>query len=190
MPALTSAWRLLRRFLGQAETQPADEGQNNGGLVGWCNSLVASSRTGSRRLREFRAQLREGQHHSQLAWAEVMREDRRAKRRSLTLLLKLLNAQQRQEFREAGHFLVTGGTSGERYRIRTDRIANIDVLHDDGTVKCRLCVIPTGGVPIYDVMAAQLLHLQDPATELRLLKQANVFPVEKKSAFSRSAWIS
>jgi hypothetical protein len=109
----------------------------------------------------------------------VMRKDRRAERRSLVLLMKLLNQEQRQEFRHSGHFHVTGGSTGERYRIRVGKIANIDALRDDGTVKHCLCVTPIGGVPVYDVMAAQLLHLQEPATERRLLRDANIYPARR-----------
>jgi hypothetical protein len=107
---------------------------------------------------------------------EAMRKDRRAERKALILLMRLLNPEQRQEFRESGHFHVTGGSSGDRYRIRVARIANVDVLRDNGTVKHRLCVHPSGGVPVYDVMAAQMLHLQEPVTEQRFLRQANIHP--------------
>jgi hypothetical protein len=69
-------------------------------------------------------------------------------------------------------------------------IANIDVLGDDGKVEYRLCVTPTGGVPMYDVMAAQLLHLQDCATEEKLLRQANIHPaIPKNRACSRHGGI-
>jgi hypothetical protein len=68
---------------------------------------------------------------------------------------------------------VIGGRTGDRYRIRVGTIANIDVLRDDGIVKHRLCARLVDDVPAYDVMAAQLLHLQDATTELRFLRQAN-----------------
>jgi hypothetical protein len=109
---------------------------------------------------------------------EAIRKDRRAERRSLMLLMRLLNPEQRQEFRQTGHFGVTGGSSGDRYRIRIGRIANIDVLRKNGTVDHRLCAHPAGGVPVYDVMAAQMLYLQDPVAEKRLLQQARVHPAQ------------
>ena len=108
--------------------------------------------------------------------AESIRQERAAKRRALGLMLRLLNPAQRAEFRHALHFHVIGASTGERYRIRVESIANIDVLGDDGRVKYRLCVQPASDVPIYDAMASQLLQLQDPVAEIRLLKQANVVP--------------
>ena len=108
--------------------------------------------------------------------AESVRRARAAKRRALGLLVRLLTPAQRTEFRHALHFHVMGGSTGERYRIRVESIANIDVLSEDGQVKYRLCVQPAEEVPIYDAMASQLLHLQDPVAEMRLLQQANVVP--------------
>ncbi len=125
-----------------------------------------------------------------LPWVEAMRKERRANRRALVLLLKLLNPLQRQEFRNTGFIHAVGGNSGTRYRIRPDTIANIDVLCDDGRVKYRLCITPTGGVPMYDVMAAQMLHLQDPATEPKLLRMANIHPARREDlGLSVFEWI-
>lgn len=107
-------------------------------------------------------------------WVEALRRQRRAERRSLVLLLGLLDAQQRREFRECRFFHVKGAASGERYRIRLNMVANIDVLNEDGRPRYRLCVRPAGEVPVYDVMAAQLLYLQEPQAERSLLKQANI----------------
>jgi hypothetical protein len=101
-----------------------------------------------------------------------MRKDCRARRKSLALLLRLMSPQQRQQFRQSGSFYVVGGSSGTLYRIRSGKIANIDVLRDESKVKWRLCAHPRG-VPLYDVMAAQLLHLQDPLMEKRFLLYAN-----------------
>jgi hypothetical protein len=82
---------------------------------------------------------------------------------------------------------VVGGSSGDLYRIRSGTIANIDVLRNESKVKWRLCVHPKG-VPMYDVMAAQLLHLQDPLTEKRFLRHANVIaPFAQDWPPSRSA---
>jgi hypothetical protein len=113
----------------------------------------------------------------------VIRKSRRAKRMSLVLLMTLLNAEQRQEFRQFKYFHVIGGHSGDRYCIRIGKIANIDVLYDDDRVSHHLCVHPTGGVPVYDIMAAQLLYLQDPATELWLLMKANIHPTRPEIGF-------
>jgi hypothetical protein len=97
----------------------------------------------------------------------------RAEKRARTLLLNLLSDQQRLEFQSHGFFYVTGGSSGDRYRIRLDSVVNIDVISKDGTVREYLCARPIGDIPMYDVMAAQLLYLQDPGSEARFLNQAN-----------------
>lgn len=107
-------------------------------------------------------------------WIDAIQQESRSNRRSLVLLIRLLSLEQRQQFRAHGYFHVTGGKTQARYRIRADRVANIDVLDEDGSVMYRLCVAPTG-VPVYDVMGAQMLHLQDPLTEEQLLQKANVF---------------
>jgi hypothetical protein len=143
-----------------------------------------------RTIRRFVRQQVEAQRNLELAAQKAMRKDRRAERKALSLLMSLLNPEQRQEFRECRRFHVTGGSSHNRYRIRVGMIANIDVLDDDGKVKYRLCVTPAGGVPVYDVMAAQLLHLQDCVTEEQLLRQANVHPaIPEDRACSRLGWI-
>lgn len=97
----------------------------------------------------------------------------RAEQRARSLLLSLLNEQQRGEFEAGGCFHVTGGSSGDRYRIRADSAVNIDVFGADGAVRFHLCARPAGDIPMYDVMAGQLLYLQDSSTEARFLKQAN-----------------
>jgi hypothetical protein len=136
------------------------------------------ARAAERRWRRFCAPFREFfQDSSQVAAQarqEAMRKERRAQRRSLVLMVKLLTPEQRREFRMSQHFHVTGGSTGCIYRIRTGRTANIDVLREDGRLRYRLCVVPVGGVPVYDVMAAQMLHLQDPHTEETLLMTANI----------------
>jgi hypothetical protein len=115
----------------------------------------------------------------------------RAKRRALTLMLGLLNPEQREEFRRYRHFHVIGGATGTRYRIRVAAFANIDVLGPTGRTMYRLCVHPGGDVPVYDAMAAQMLHLQDPVTEKSFLKQANVHPVVAQDRRAeRVFWIS
>lgn len=97
----------------------------------------------------------------------------RAQQRALSLLLNLLNDEQRDEFQTKGFFHATGGSSGDRYRIRVDSAVNIDVLGRDGTVRHHLCARPIGNIPMYDVMAAQLLYLQDRESEPLFLDHAN-----------------
>ncbi|HJV50729.1 MULTISPECIES: hypothetical protein [Oxalobacteraceae] len=135
--------------------------------------------------------MRKAQRDSDRTRRDVIRCERRANRRSLTLLLKQLNPEQRREFRHYKHFHVIGGSTGERYRIRVDLIGNIDVLRYDGKVKYRLCVRPAGEIPVYDVMAAQLLHLQDAETEQRFLQRGNVLSALPEDHIClRSTWAS
>ncbi|WP_151638662.1 hypothetical protein [Noviherbaspirillum aerium] len=124
----------------------------------------------------IKAYLLQTQRKNAQAWQDALQRERRAKRRSLCLLLRLLNGEQRLEFRRTRQFHVIGASTGVRYRIRVDPFSNIDVLYPNGTVKHHLCVHPTGEITVYDKMAAQLLYLQDPCTEIRLLQMANVLP--------------
>lgn len=101
------------------------------------------------------------------------RQRTRAEQRARSLLLSLLNADQRAEFEASGFFYLTGGSSGERYRIRADSAVNIDVFAPDGSIRFHLCARPAGNIPMYDVMAGQLLYLQDASTEACFLAQAN-----------------
>jgi hypothetical protein len=197
MPSINDAWRAVRSFMAGARrsrpSAPDNQGHGNNSSVHWYSDAPDTVHSVGSRLVEsyerIREQLLEAQRKSDLARQDAMRRDRRARRRALTLLLKLMSPEQREEFRVSRHFHVTGGSSRHRYRIRVDKIANIDVLGDDGKVKYRLCVLPAGSVPVYDVMAAQLLHLQDPATEERLLRQANALPaLAEDHLYSRTAW--
>jgi len=141
--------------------------------------------------RQGKEQVQEARRDSERVMQEATRNERRAKRKALTLLLKQLNPEQRREFQEYKYFHVTGGRSGDRYRIRADMIANIDVLNNEGMVKYRLCVRPTGDVPIYDVMAAQLLHLQDFGSEQQFLQQGNIhLALPEDHVCFRTTWIS
>jgi hypothetical protein len=194
--ALEHAWRSLLRLVGHAgaSSTEQDGGIHSRHSVGrWLDGMTTATDRLSRPFQGWQLrleeQLQEQQRKSRLAWERAIRDERRAKRRALTLLLGLLNETQRETFRRLGYVLVTGGSTGDLYRIRVEINANIDVLRPDGTVRCRLCVLPAGGVPVYDVMAAQLLHLQDPSTEKAFLRKANIYPAERASAFGRSVWM-
>lgn len=113
-------------------------------------------------------QLREAQRQDELA--------ERSSRRALTLLIGVMNSEQREEFLKFRHFHVVGGHSGDRYRIREAAFCNVDVPRADGTVAYRLCAYPAGSAPVYDVLAAQMLHLQDSVTEQRFLQEAITYP--------------
>ncbi len=197
MRGLNRAWRLIRRFIARTDAVVAAAGRGHRGPAGiqWRNNALQVVRSGGRRLYWLcgRAMdwMQEAQRNSERVAREAIRNERRAKRRALILLLKQLNPEQRREFRKHRYFHVIGGSSGDRYRIRVDLIANIDVLHYDGIARYRLCVRPTGDIPVYDVMAGQLLHLQDPGAEQRFLQQANIHSTlpEEQVRF-RTIWIA
>ncbi len=177
MPGWDRAWQALCRYIAHDDaTDAADPGiaRGGGGSASWRLDLQLLH-AARRQWRRFRARcwkwMWEAQRKRDLA-QQAIRNKRRATHKAHALLLSLLDSEQRQEFEVHGHFHVTGGISGDRYRIRTGSVANIDVLQNDGTVKHCLCAYPTGDIPVYDVMAGQLLYLQDPHAEKRFLAQA------------------
>jgi hypothetical protein len=99
-----------------------------------------------------------------------------AKREALAVLLRLLSREQRRTLRQQHCFYVRGGCSGSLYRIRNAENANIDLLGARGVVQYRLCILPEGDIPLYSIMATQLLHLQDPGAEHEFLREADVYP--------------
>ncbi|NEX60519.1 hypothetical protein [Noviherbaspirillum galbum] len=162
MPALDGAWRAVRQRLSRSHVHDGASCQRAGTfrisrLVGWLRDQVLAAR-----------------RHNEQMLIEEARRARCAKRRALGLLTGLLDTEQRQEFRTLRYFHVIGGSTGTRYRIRVASFANIDVLGATGRPMYRLCAHPAGDIPIYDIMAGQLLHLQDPTTEERFLRMANV----------------
>ena len=105
-----------------------------------------------------------------------MRPQLRASREALALLLRVLNSRQRQSLRETGSFMLLGGASGLRYRVRTSGQANIEQLDADGAVAYRLCIAPACELAFPGWLAMQALHLQDPETEYPFVAAAQVFP--------------
>jgi hypothetical protein len=91
-------------------------------------------------------------------------EDRRARERSLNLLVRCLTRAQRAEFECSQAFKVRGKT-GQEYRITYAASANIEVLTQSGMVSHRLCAGPVG-VPVPAVMLAQKLMLETQEHEI------------------------
>jgi len=194
MPDVNGAWRIIRRCLVRTTVSP-DTVRTPHDIHRAALGATHAAHAGSSRLRAFcdwiKREFLNRQRHSDLLARERIRNDRRAKRRALGLLMGLLSDEQRQEFCAYRHFHVVGGLSGNRYRIRVAAFANIDVLGFNESVMYRLCAHPAGDIPVYDVMAAQLLHLQDAATEQRFLQHANVHPALSEDGLrTRTAWIS
>lgn len=90
-------------------------------------------------------------------------ENARARERSLTLLMRCLNATQRAEFERSNSFRVRG-RSGQEYRITYATAANVEVLAPRGIVERRLCAGPVG-VPVPAMMLAQKLMLENQEAE-------------------------
>jgi hypothetical protein len=104
---------------------------------------------------------------------ELKRHTDKARRRAERLLLSHLTGEQRASFKKNKWFIVEGGQSKRRYRIR-DRgnlVANIDVLDGDA-VAHRLCGhCRAGDLPLADHLLAQKMMLE--MAEDEFLKIAN-----------------
>jgi hypothetical protein len=178
MPGLPQARQALARFFGG--TGPAADMQVPRDAAGTVSRVHITARR-YLRLARFAAWVNDyldaARQRNEQAAIEETKSYLRAKRRSLTLMLSLLNPQQREEFRNYHYFHVIGGKTGVRYRIRVASFANIDIIGPNGRTMSRICAHPAGDVPVYDVMAAQMLHLADAATEKTFLRYANVHPV-------------
>ena len=87
--------------------------------------------------------------------------------RSLRLLREWLSPTQREQFARNGHFEVVGSDSGKRYRIHPGASANVCELDEGGHLKAGLCFMPTGALPIGDVMLAQKIARETCESEVR-----------------------
>jgi hypothetical protein len=89
--------------------------------------------------------------------------DDAAKARARELLLDSLTPEQRTMFELLGHFIVFGGRTNRKYRVRGNResvVANIDAM-DGEYVTHRLCGhVSPGQVPFADQLLAQKLMLE------------------------------
>lgn len=185
MPGLPQARQALARFFsGAGPVADVQTPPDAADAVPGARSLRATrilARRRHTRLGRFAAWINDcldaARRRNEQAAIEETKSYLRAKRRSLTLMLGLLNPQQREEFRNYHYFHVIGGKTGVRYRIRVASFANIDIIGPNGRTMSRICAHPAGDVPVYDVMAAQMLHLADAATEKTFLRYTNVHPV-------------
>jgi hypothetical protein len=97
-----------------------------------------------------------------------------AKNAAMELLLAHLSEQQRETFHANGWFIVEGGKSKKRYRIRAHDhlVANVDRLNGNGNVLFKLCAhCRRDLIPLGDQLLAQKLMLE--ADEERFLAIAN-----------------
>ena len=98
-----------------------------------------------------------------------------ASKRAHEFLLDHLTPEQRKSFEKNRFFVIEGGKSKTKYRIRDagHLVANIDVLYPDGTRKNGLCGhCANHDIPLYDSLLAQKFMLE--TSEEEFLKIANV----------------
>jgi hypothetical protein len=97
-----------------------------------------------------------------------------AQRRSIQLLKQNLSPSQREQYERRGHFEVTGGCSGYRYRIRHGHQMNVERLDKNGRRISLLCFMPEGHLAVGDIMLAQKIALELFETEA--MQIANKMP--------------
>jgi len=103
------------------------------------------------------------------------KEKAEAESRARSLLIDALTAPQLERFLK-DECIPIDTKAGNKYLIKKGRVANINVLNADGSIKHRLCAHPAVEVPDYDTMLAQMLHLK--YSEEDFLKIANMHRLE------------
>jgi hypothetical protein len=93
--------------------------------------------------------------------AHVSKPRAAAEQKALTLLREWLSPAQLARFESYGHFEVIGSRTGKRYRIRHNRIVNIDQLDERGAQVATWCFGPEGNLPSGDIMLAQKIALEN-----------------------------
>jgi hypothetical protein len=96
---------------------------------------------------------------------------REAHVRAMRLLSEHLSDAQRDQYERCDYFEVIGGTTGNRYRIRTGDQMNVEQLDKTGRPVSLLCFMPDGRLPIGDTMLAQKFALE--LFEREALRAAN-----------------
>jgi hypothetical protein len=84
-----------------------------------------------------------------------------AERKALILLKEWLSPAQRARFESYGHFEVVGSRTGKRYRIRGNRVVNIDELDERGLLVATWCFGPEESLPMGDILLAQKIALEN-----------------------------
>jgi len=92
-----------------------------------------------------------------------------ARKRAMKLLLSNLTKKQKKQYSKYKYFVIEGGKSKRKYRIRGNPdansipMANIDVLHhdNDNDVDYRICFHLSYGIPLGDHLLAQKLMLEN-----------------------------
>jgi hypothetical protein len=115
----------------------------------------------------FQHNARFGEHHwSRRPWAIDLFDsspsftNREAHDRGMRLLVENLSPDQRAQYETSGHFDVTGGETGKRYRITKAYQMNVLEIGNNGKRARSLCFMPKGNFVLGDVMLAQKLALE------------------------------
>jgi hypothetical protein len=82
-----------------------------------------------------------------------------AEQKALMLLKERLSPCQRARFESYGHFEVIGSRTSKRYRIRGNRVVNID--DERGVLVVTWCFGPERSLPMGDIMLAQKIALEN-----------------------------
>ena len=80
--------------------------------------------------------------------------------RAVRLLKANLTPEQLTQYERDKSFMVVGGTTGRRYRIIAARQMNVAALDKHGRWAKSLCFIPSGQLPLGDIMLAQKIALE------------------------------
>jgi hypothetical protein len=91
--------------------------------------------------------------------------------RSLRLLREWLSPSQREQLARKGYFEVVGSDTRQRYRIYLGASQNVCKVDERGRPGMGLCFMPTGSLPIGDVMLAQKIALEIREDEVRTVGQ-------------------
>lgn len=106
-----------------------------------------------------REEVTDEQHRERREQAEERRrQHREAEERAEALLLSFLSEEQQHSY-HGGQWFEVVGSAGGRYRIRQGVVGNVDWLNEYGAAGGSLCCHPIAGLPIPDVMLAQMLAL-------------------------------
>lgn len=109
-------------------------------------------------------------------YAEVQKKREEASKRAQELLLSHLTPEQRESVRQNKWFIVEGGKSKKKYRIKTNAVAgNVEELDAAGKVVARYCCHADGSIPFGDQHLTQMLTLA--YDEDYFTKRANRTPI-------------
>ncbi len=108
-------------------------------------------------------------------WKKQREEKAAADKRAEELLLRHLDAEQRESYAAEKAFHVVSAT-GKRYKIRNGWSGNVDEINEAGQAFMRYCIHPKIGVPTPDNMLAQKLMLETREDDFRRI--ANKTPLQ------------